>query len=210
LATLTYTTLGGIVAGAPNTASDVTTAFTQAQTSINNVEDTQYTNQNNSVWKTYGAISGTIYGNYAAATYWFSLSGSPIASASSDGNGAHGFMPQAADLAVSGKTTTFRVNAVVATNASGPATTLTFGVHPVTAQAAGGGVISYTLGAAVAGSTAAFASPSASGCTQSSSTGFTIAALGSSTQYMFGVVLAGTTNASSCTQATLSLQVRHV
>lgn len=44
MADLAYTTLGGIVAGAPNTASDVTTAFTQAQTSINNVDAEQFTN----------------------------------------------------------------------------------------------------------------------------------------------------------------------
>lgn len=44
MADLAYTTLGGIVAGAPNVASDVTTAFTQAQTSINNVDAEQLTN----------------------------------------------------------------------------------------------------------------------------------------------------------------------
>lgn len=43
MADLAYTTLGGIIAGAPNTASDVTTAFTQAQTSINNVDAEQFT-----------------------------------------------------------------------------------------------------------------------------------------------------------------------
>lgn len=41
MATLTYTTLGGITAGAPNTASDVTTAFTQAQTAINTIDAAQ-------------------------------------------------------------------------------------------------------------------------------------------------------------------------
>lgn len=41
MATLTYTTLGGITAGAPNTASDVTTAFTQAQAAINTIDTAQ-------------------------------------------------------------------------------------------------------------------------------------------------------------------------
>lgn len=46
MAILSYTTLGGITAGAANTASDVTTAFTQAQTAINSVDKEQLSTAN--------------------------------------------------------------------------------------------------------------------------------------------------------------------
>lgn len=212
MATLTYTTLGGITAGAPNVASDVTTAFTQAQTAINSVDDTQYTNQNNSVWKTVGAQSLTVGSGVVAGTYWSSIqSGSTIvASGGTNALGPVGFMLQAADFAVTGKTTTLRVNAHLVVNATGPGTTLTFGLHPVSAVGGGAGLVSYTLGAAVAGSTIAFASPSASTGTQGSSAGFAISALGASTTYVFGCVLSGTTAANSVTPTSLSLQMRHV
>jgi hypothetical protein len=220
MAVLSYTTLGGIVAAAPNVASDVTTAFTQAQTSINNVESAQIVNgtigdaklasPNNTVWREVGTTVADIAPGYTAATYWITGYGTPVSSGTAFAGGARGYMPQSADYAVSGKTTTFRLNTTLAVSGTAPGVTLTFGLHPVTATAGSGGNISYTIGAAVAGSTTAFASPSSGTQTRSASSGFAISALTSTTLYVIGCVLSGTVAANSLPSATCMLQVSHV
>jgi len=212
MAVLSYTTLGGILAGAPNVASDVTTAFTQAQTSINNVQDDQYVNKNNQVWRAVLQTPCYIGGGLTAGTYWIPGSGAttnPVASGVSvSGNGAVAFIPAtAADYAVTGKTTTYRLSTLMSSGATTLGTTATFGVYPVTALTnTGVGQLGWTLGAVVAGSTAAQTS-TASSMTQVTSSTFT---LSSSTNYVIGVAIAGTVSAMHVSASTLILQMSHV
>lgn len=208
MGTLTYTTLGGIVAAAPNVASDVTTAFTQAQTSINNVQDDQYINKNNQVWRTVMQTTPPTRGGQTANTYWVATNGSLISSGGTTTDGTPAFAPSVAgDYAVTGKTTTYRLSVNMACNATTCGTTITFGVYPVTTCSGGSAnVLGYTLGSVVAGSTVAHTG-TANSIVQSTSSTFT---LGTSSAYVIAYAVAGTTSAAHTSQCTALLQMSHV
>lgn len=99
-----------------------------------------------------------------------------------------------ADIAVTGATTQLEVDAICLTNATAPAITFTVGLYPISAVAGGADVITMTAGTVQAGSTVAFASPTASTRSRTLSGVFTAPAAG---YYALGVVLSGTTAASS-------------
>jgi hypothetical protein len=91
-----------------------------------------------------------------------------------------------ADYAVAGKTTKYRLRAMLGTNATAPTSTFTFGLYPVTAIAGGAGVVVFTLGAVTSGSTVAFVAPGASSLNQNNSGDFTAPSDG---YYVAGVAI---------------------
>lgn len=97
-----------------------------------------------------------------------------------------------------------RLRAQVAANATAPGITFTFGLYPVTV-AGGADVLTATLGAVVASSTVAIASPSASTVTQGVNSDFTFPTDGA---YALGVVTSGTLANNSAVNLHAQLQVK--
>jgi hypothetical protein len=81
-----------------------------------------------------------------------------------------------------------RIRAQAVVNGTAPARTITCGLYPVSSATGGTDSIQVTLGTVVAGSTVAFASPSAASLNQGNSGDFTIPADGF---YALGFNLAG-------------------
>lgn len=90
-------------------------------------------------------------------------------------------------------------------NGTGPGTTLTFGLYPIVGLAGGASVVTATLGAVIAGSTVAFASPAANGGYHGETVDFTFPA---AAYYGLGVVNSGTTAANSALTWTAALDFR--
>ena len=95
---------------------------------------------------------------------------------------------EAADYAISGRTTKLRVRATLTTNGTPPAITFTVGLYPVTSVAGGADVMSVVLGTIDSGSQVSFATPAASSMFEGDSSDFTIPADG---YYVLGVSLSG-------------------
>lgn len=110
-----------------------------------------------------------------------------------------------ADYAVTGLTARLRVKAQLVTNATAPTGTWTFGLHPVTAVAGASGGVSYTIGAAVSGSTVAFATPAASSLNQNVAADFGFPAAG---YYALGLVTSAAVATSSYVHVSAFLQMR--
>lgn len=110
---------------------------------------------------------------------------------------------------VNGLTTKLRVRAQVFCNDVAPGVTFTFGLHPITRPATSGGVglVIYTIGTAVASSTAAIATPAADSSNVNASADFAIPADG---HYVLGVVTSGgALAASSHVHMSVCLQLRN-
>jgi hypothetical protein len=107
-----------------------------------------------------------------------------------------------ADYAVAGLTTKLRLRAQAAIGTVAPAQTLTFGLYEITGVTAGNYVVS---GSAAAGSTVAFASPSANTLNQGNSGDFTFPTDG---YYVLGVAVSGAPSAR--THVAAELQTRNV
>jgi hypothetical protein len=112
----------------------------------------------------------------------------------------------AADYTVAGLNTLLSVRANVAVNATAPAVTITAGLHPVSAVTGTATNINYTIGAAVTGSTVAFASPAASSLVQGASTDFVVPADG---YYVLGFTLSATPAANSVVGLRAGLGYKH-
>lgn len=108
---------------------------------------------------------------------------------------------EAADYAVSGRTTKLRVRATVVTDAVASAITFTCGLHPINAPSAG----NWQFGAAVAGSTAAIASPAANSLNEADSGDFNIPADG---YYGLAIVKSGAGTATFDAMMNIQLQQR--
>jgi hypothetical protein len=107
-----------------------------------------------------------------------------------------------ADYEVSGATQKLRLRVQLETNGTAPSRTFTVGMYPVTGISAG----TYTVGAAVTGSTVAFASPSANTLSQGNSGDFAIPSDG---PFVFGVALSGATPGGSKSAIHIQLQTHH-
>ena len=112
-----------------------------------------------------------------------------------------------ADFAYGSLTTKYRVRATCLTNATAPTQTFTVGLYPITANDGGSDAITMTAGTVTSGSTVAFTTPALSTQNQGNSGDFTAPNAG---YYALGVVISGTTAASSRVQIAASVQARAV
>lgn len=110
------------------------------------------------------------------------------------------------DYAVTGLTTKLRLSALIATNATAPASDFTFGLYPVTV-AGGNSVIAATAGTVVSGSTVAIEAPAASTATRGAGSDFSAPSAGT---YGLGVVLSDAQAANSIASIIVQLQLHHV
>lgn len=166
------------------------------------IADTKLASPNNSTYSVLlrGSGRGTTAGA-VSTSYFFEGTQADITTPTSAGSNTP-LVPifpfTAAEFAVAGLTTKLRVLALV--NVAGaPAVTITIGLYPLVAGS------SLSLGTVVAGSTVAFASPSANTTTSGNSGDLTIPADGN---YAFGYTLSGTPSNGFTVHA--FLQVRNV
>jgi len=201
----------GIATGAVTATQLASNAVTTAKITDANVTDAKLASPNSGVWRTVMQTTANLSSSQVAGagTYWFRADGAgTIASASTAGCGAVGFLPTTSDYAVAGKTNSMRVLYTATVNGTAPAQTVTFGLHAGT-PAGGANVTGYTLAASVAGSAIALTTPASGTSTSAASSGFNITALTGSANYVFGMVANGAIAASSFVSVTLSLQMRH-
>lgn len=171
------------------------------------ITDANLASPNNSVYKTLFDANSGVNPDKVAGTYLFQNSGlvtSPYTL--STGAAFVGFYFDDADYTVGGKTTKLRVRGQVLTNGTIPAITFTFGLYPVAFSGAAD-TLTATLGAVVAGTTAAVASPSANGTANASSSDATIPSDG---LYILGVVTSATLTNNAACALNAQLQVRNV
>ena len=143
---------------------------------------------------------------------WLATSGNPVIEAVEQGivAGVQGMVRYAgADYAVVGKTMKMRLQTILLVNSTAPGITLTPALFPISSvtSSAGGLRINPTLGAAVAGSGFAFASPAASSVNAGATSDFTPPADGN---YLLGVTFSGAPAANSLVSWTTRLQIRAV
>lgn len=125
--------------------------------------------------------------------------GTAIIVSGSAGSAVSGlWIPNASDIAITGKTTHLRVRALIVPNTVNPGVTFTWGLYPISAISgatnAGEGL---TLGTVIAGSTAALA-PTASTPADVKGTSFDVSAVtGGLGGYVIGVVASGAQAATS-------------
>lgn len=148
----------------------------------------------------------------AAATWIFTGNGVLLQSATSTSVATSRPAPvmdyfDDADFTISGRTQKLRLRAQLLTNATVPAITLTSGLYEITAVAGGTDALTVTVGAAVSGSTVAFASPAASTRHQNNSGDFTIPADG---HYALCVATSAAMTANAVAVVSAQLQTRHV
>lgn len=151
-----------------------------------------------------GAGSGNFSGT-AAFLLWFN-GPSLVATASS---GAAALYLDPADFAAGSRAVKYRVKATVITNAVAPANTTTVGLYPVATWGGASGAAPFvnTVGAVVAGSTAAVATPALSTRTEADSGDFAAPAAG---YYVLGFASSGSLAAFSFVQVKSTLFVRQV
>jgi hypothetical protein len=112
----------------------------------------------------------------------------------------------AADFAMTGKTTKLRIRGQVFCNATAPATTFTFTLRPVT-SAGGANEVALTAGSAVSGSPLAIATPSANTVTSSAGSDFDLPSDG---VYGLCIYTAAAFTANSAVRVACQLQVHHI
>lgn len=135
-------------------------------------------------------------------------SGAVVSSTAATIAAASTFAIDTTELAVSGKTTKLNLQVTCMTNATSVGTcTFTGNMHAVTGVAGAADTSSVTLGAAVSGASVAFANPSTSTITTSTSGDFTIPTTG---QYALTVLNSATPAADSFVSLVLTLRFRHV
>lgn len=120
--------------------------------------------------------TGTMIAATTAGTRGLGLAGTPALTGTNVAMPINLVYLAAADFAVPGLVAKLRIRAQLTTNAVAPSGNWTFGLHPVSAVAGGVGGITYTIGAAVAGSTAAFTAPAASSRLRAESADFALPA----------------------------------
>lgn len=205
MATLTYTTVSNIVNGNVNNASDVSTAFTQVQASVNSVADSQIASPNNLVPRTIATAPFIVNSAFTAGNYSFQLAQGGLLIASG-GLGAPYTVPlDTTSYAVTGKTTQLivRVSLLVSV---GPSITFTFGLYPITSVGGTTNAV-VTLGTVTTGSTIAFASPGSGTNTFGASSQFNVPGSG---VWVPGVALSGTMPAGTQASGLFLLQVVNV
>lgn len=181
---LTHTLTGGT----NENVNQVQTNFTDVRTWANgNVDDTNFLASAGmyTAYRTILAATSVLRVDAAAATFYLATGPLGAAVTGAAGNispGSPGDIPPLvyfddADYLISGRTQKLRLRAQVSTNATQPLITFTFGLYPVTFAGAAD-VLTATLGAVVASSTVAIASPAASSTTPGASADFTIPADG--------------------------------
>lgn len=180
--------------------TEVQENFEDLRDGINNqfpVVEADIQSTNNPVFKTLLVANSVTQQSLAAGTYALGF-GSQIDDPSPVSLGAEQIAViylDDADYAVSSLTAKLRVRAQVSTNGTVPAITFTFGLRPVTFSGAGD-VLNATLGAVVASSTVAIASPPANTVTGGVSSEFNVPADGI---YALGVLTSATlTNNATC------------
>jgi hypothetical protein len=164
---------------------------------------------NNSIYRTIMDCSGSHVAARIAGTYGFGQ-GDPLAIS---GTGTlyplNVFYIDSTDWpTVNGLAAKLRVKAQLFVNDVAPTGNFTFGLHPVTRPSTSGGAALniYTIGAAVAGSTAAINTPAVDSMNQANSADFAIPANG---YYVLGVVTTATVAASSHLHLSAFLQMRN-
>jgi hypothetical protein len=147
-----------------------------------------------------------------AGTYY--LFGGPVSSANSVVVGAGGlaafaFHLDPADVTASLRTNKLRLKVSCIVNAVAPATTLTVGLYPASTFGGGSGAqpTIASVGAVLAGSTVAFASPGASSVANQNSGDFNFPAAG---HFVLMVAATGAMAANSQVQFMTQLQMRQV
>jgi hypothetical protein len=160
------------------------------------------------VWSTVESRSGITKQSIAAGTYIITMGTDNLASGTSVNSAAAGVIRlDAADFAMTGRTTKLKVKATITTNGTAPTGTLTVGLYPVSSVAGASNTHSITTGTVVASSTVAFAAPTANNVFSGDSAEFTMPADGA---YVLAVNLSGATAANSFEEVTARLMVRHV
>lgn len=171
------------------------------------VTDAKIASANNSVYKTLLTAEGSMSSDMVAGTYAFipgrsAMLASPVSIATTPIVARY---LDDADFTVASLTTKLRVRLTVSTNGTVPALTFTAGLYPVTFSGAAD-VLTATLGAVVASSTAAIASPAANGTTVAVSSDVNVPADG---LYAFGVVTSATLTNNAAVFLTAQLQTRN-
>jgi hypothetical protein len=147
-------------------------------------------------------------GNVSAAAV-YSVLPDGVISGQAAANAPHGWvLLNAADYAVTGRTTKLRLVVGCVVNDTAPGNTMTFGLYPVGTPSGGAGITNPNFGTVVSGSTCAFATPAANSKSSAvASTDFTFPTDG---WYAIGVDASAAIAANSQPQYVLRLEVRNV
>lgn len=189
--------------GAAWVSGKVATANVHASAAIT---DAQLASPANPAYKNIQILSYVVSASLAANTFYMDSAGTLRVNSALTGNAPVVFHLIAADYAVAGKTSKLSMRASCIVNGFGPAMTLTTGLYPVTAITSGSNVMGVTLGTVVAGSTVAFASPSASSINVGVSGDFNFPSDG---LYAIGLVTSGTSASQSATAINSYLRYRN-
>ena len=182
--------LQGHTAGTEIKASDFNTNYDTLETVINGgLDDTNYS-ASSGMYTAYRTIheSGPVVSIDGTAADYFFGNTAIVVESSSTVNVPRLLRLEAADYAITGRTTKLRVRATLTTNGTPPAITYTVGLYPVTSIAGGSDVMSVVLGVIDSGSQVNFNSPSANGMHEGDWSDFTIPADG---YYVLGASLSG-------------------
>lgn len=176
------------------------------------IEETDLMSPNNAVYREIGFGQVNLVADVGAGTFF--LVNEPTANASTPvavySGGASAHPPHliwldAADYAVSGKTTRLRVRGVVSTNGTAPTATFTFGLRPVTFSGAAD-TLTATAGTVVSESTAAVSSLGTNASKAAVSADFTMPATGA---YALTVVTSATLTNNAAVLCNAWLQFRN-
>lgn len=211
--------LSGINNGQTADAIPVRTAFQQLQSAVNNLDtanlaaaagivDSQLASPNNLVWRTLRTQPFAVPGGSVAGDKLFAADGTMIAHAAATDKA---FMPihiaNVGEYTPTGKTTTARVVAQLATNTVAPGVNFTFALYPL--FSVGGGVnnvIVPALTTAVSGSGTSIG-PAAGADERTVGAAFN---LPSGDSYLLGLLLGGVPAANSFVVGAIDLQIHHV
>lgn len=212
MTTLTYDTIGNLVAGHQADINDVKDCFvkiaqwTQGSIDAGNLATSAKPVTLLGQYRT--VTEGLGFFSSASSTGVSSISMDTLSASTASNTATKGLVPiLAADHAVSGLTTKYRIRGLVAANAVNSTRTFTFGLYPITASNGTVGDHAVTIGTLVAGSASAIATPGASGTPSVLGSDFTPPADG---LYTLGVSLSGIPAANSAGTVYARLEVHHV
>lgn len=173
------------------------------------VADTALASPNNSVWRS--VKSDACKANHldipAANTYVFTPGGA-LGAINGNGGVPEIWMPQAADVAVAGKTTKLRLEFVLGVNSTAPAANFTLGLHQILTIT--GGSQSMTLTLAAAAVSCSINAPVAQDAQRAVSASIDLTALEANRLFVLAVATSGGMASGSFIAATGTVQMRHL
>lgn len=207
MTTFSYTTGNptNLTGGATASMNDIQGPFTDLRTYLNggNIDYTNLASATDSYYKTVFETNLSSAGN-ATGTYVFATAIGMV-SPNTVGSARSVRYINTADYPGGTRTPRLRIAVSLMVNTTAPAITYTYGLYPVTAISGVASQPTITLGAVVAGSTAAIASPSASSSNHVEGSEFTFPTTG---YYALGCLLSGTETANSFLAHNVVLQFR--